>query len=75
MTCLAWPSEGPIIVGLADGKVRAATVKANKTQNLYGADSMTLALAVKFVSLIIIKFEFIKLIDMFCFVVKDNEIN
>ncbi|XP_014206099.1 intraflagellar transport protein 172 homolog [Copidosoma floridanum] len=45
VTCLAWPTEGPIIVGLADGKVRAAVVKANKAQTLYAADSMTLALA------------------------------
>ncbi|XP_011499324.1 PREDICTED: intraflagellar transport protein osm-1 [Ceratosolen solmsi marchali] len=45
VTCLAWPTEGPIIVGLVDGKVRAAIIKANKAQTLYAADSMTLALA------------------------------
>ena len=30
VTCLAWPSQGPLIIGLADGKVRAAFVKNNK---------------------------------------------
>ncbi|KAL7308007.1 hypothetical protein TKK_0000095 [Trichogramma kaykai] len=45
VTCLAWPSEGPIVIGLADGKVRAAIVKVNKAQTLYSADSMTIALA------------------------------
>ncbi|XP_043479504.1 intraflagellar transport protein 172 homolog [Leptopilina heterotoma] len=45
VTCLIWPLEGPVVVGLADGKVRAALVKANKAQTLYAADSMTIALA------------------------------
>ena len=30
VTCLAWPSQGPLIIGLADGKVRAAFIKNNK---------------------------------------------
>lgn len=47
VTCIAWPSEGPIIIGLADGKIRAAIAKANKAQTLYAADSMAIALAVK----------------------------
>lgn len=47
VTCLIWPLEGPVVVGLADGKVRAALVKANKAQTLYAADSMTIALATK----------------------------
>lgn len=47
VTCLIWPLEGPIIVGLADGKVRAAIIKANKAQTLYTADAMTIALAAK----------------------------
>ncbi|OXU27721.1 hypothetical protein TSAR_004638 [Trichomalopsis sarcophagae] len=46
VTCIAWPSEGPIVIGLADGKIRAAVAKANKAQTLYSADSMAIALAV-----------------------------
>ncbi|XP_020709272.2 intraflagellar transport protein 172 homolog isoform X2 [Athalia rosae] len=46
VTCLIWPSEGPIVVGLADGKVRAAMLKANKSHTLYSAASMTISLAV-----------------------------
>lgn len=47
VTCLIWPGEGPIIVGLADGKVRAALVKSQKAQTLYTSDAMTIALASK----------------------------
>ncbi|XP_066588134.1 intraflagellar transport protein 172 homolog isoform X2 [Prorops nasuta] len=45
VTCLIWPLEGPIIVGLADGKVRAALIKSHKAHTLYAADAMTIALA------------------------------
>ncbi|KAG5318986.1 IF172 protein, partial [Pseudoatta argentina] len=45
VTCLIWPVDGPIIVGLADGKVRAAMVKSQKAQTLYTSDAMTIALA------------------------------
>ncbi|XP_076397740.1 intraflagellar transport protein Oseg2 isoform X2 [Megachile rotundata] len=45
VTCLIWLTEGPIIVGLVDGKVRAALVKSQKAQTLYTADSTTIALA------------------------------
>ncbi|XP_019698256.2 intraflagellar transport protein 172 homolog [Harpegnathos saltator] len=45
VTCLIWPTEGPIIIGLADGKVRAALVKSQKAQTLYTSDAMTIALA------------------------------
>ncbi|XP_046838206.1 intraflagellar transport protein 172 homolog [Vespa crabro] len=45
VTCLTWPTEGPIIVGLVDGKVRAAFIKTHKIQTLYTADAMTIALA------------------------------
>ncbi|XP_018345065.1 PREDICTED: intraflagellar transport protein 172 homolog [Trachymyrmex septentrionalis] len=45
VTCLIWPVDGPIIVGLADGKVRAAMIKSQKTQTLYTSDAMTIALA------------------------------
>ncbi|EFN81491.1 Intraflagellar transport protein 172-like protein [Harpegnathos saltator] len=47
VTCLIWPTEGPIIIGLADGKVRAALVKSQKAQTLYTSDAMTIALASK----------------------------
>ncbi|KAI4488597.1 hypothetical protein M0802_011487 [Mischocyttarus mexicanus] len=47
VTCLTWPTEGPIIVGLVDGKVRAAFIKTHKVQTLYTADAMTIALATK----------------------------
>ncbi|XP_046738149.1 intraflagellar transport protein 172 homolog [Diprion similis] len=46
VTCLIWPSEGPIIIGLSDGKVRAAMLKANKGHTLYASDSMAISLAV-----------------------------
>ena len=39
VTCLAWPTEGPIIMGCADGKIRAAHCKTNKAQTLYNTDS------------------------------------
>ncbi|XP_076232501.1 intraflagellar transport protein Oseg2 [Calliopsis andreniformis] len=45
VTCLIWLIEGPIIVGLMDGKVRAALIKSQKAQTLYTADSTTIALA------------------------------
>ncbi|XP_076179801.1 intraflagellar transport protein Oseg2 [Ptiloglossa arizonensis] len=44
VTCLIWLTEGPIIVGLVDGKVRAALPKSQKAQTLYTADSTTIAL-------------------------------
>lgn len=47
VTCLIWLVEGPIIIGLADGKVRAALVKSQKAQTLYTSDAMTIALASK----------------------------
>jgi intraflagellar transport protein 172 len=46
VTCLAWPAQGPIIVGLADGKVRAAHTKTNKANTLYNTDSYVVSLAV-----------------------------
>ncbi|KAL0119649.1 hypothetical protein PUN28_007825 [Cardiocondyla obscurior] len=45
VTCLIWPMDGPIVVGLADGRVRAAIVKSQKAQTLYTSDAMTIALA------------------------------
>jgi hypothetical protein len=37
VTCLTWPSQGPLIIGLADGKVRAAFIKNNKVSINLGA--------------------------------------
>ena len=48
VTCLIWPSQGPIILGLTDGKVRAAHIKTNKSQTLYATESFVEALASKY---------------------------
>ncbi|XP_039285389.1 intraflagellar transport protein 172 homolog [Nilaparvata lugens] len=45
VTCLIWLTEGPIIYGQTDGKVRAAHVKANKTQTLFATNSYVASLA------------------------------
>jgi len=45
VTCLTWPSQGPLIIGLADGKVRSAFIKNNKATTLYGTDSYVVSLA------------------------------
>ncbi|XP_014243162.1 intraflagellar transport protein 172 homolog [Cimex lectularius] len=45
VTCLIWLSEGPIIFGQADGKVRAAHLASNKTQTLFSANSFVVSLA------------------------------
>ncbi|XP_037068847.1 intraflagellar transport protein 172 homolog [Pollicipes pollicipes] len=45
VTCLVWPLEGPIVFGLADGKVRGANVKSNKSQTLYQTESYVVSLA------------------------------
>lgn len=47
VTCLIWPSQGPIILGLTDGKVRAAHIKTNKSQTLYATESFVETLASK----------------------------
>ncbi|KAJ1528639.1 hypothetical protein ONE63_007034 [Megalurothrips usitatus] len=45
VTCLIWLADGPIICGNADGKVRAAHIKNNKTQTLYTTSSYVVSLA------------------------------
>ncbi|XP_075225811.1 intraflagellar transport protein Oseg2 [Lycorma delicatula] len=45
VTCLIWLTEGPIIYGQTDGKVRAAHVKANKSQTLFATNSYVTSLA------------------------------
>lgn len=47
VTCLVWLSEGPIVFGQADGRVRAAHISSNKTQNLYSANSYVVAIVSK----------------------------
>ncbi|CAC5423828.1 IFT172 [Mytilus coruscus] len=45
VTCLMWPPEQPIVFGLADGKVRSANIKTNKSSTIYGTDSYVVSLA------------------------------
>ncbi|KNC30792.1 Intraflagellar transport protein osm-1 [Lucilia cuprina] len=45
VTALIWLTSGAIIAGLDDGKVRALHCKNNKSQSLYGADSICISLA------------------------------
>uniref|UniRef100_A0A8D8QV38 Intraflagellar transport protein 172 homolog n=2 Tax=Cacopsylla melanoneura TaxID=428564 RepID=A0A8D8QV38_9HEMI len=44
VTSMVWLTDGPIIYGQSDGKVRAAHIKANKTQTLYASNSFVVAL-------------------------------
>ena len=44
VTSLVWPFSGPIIIGLADGKVRSGAVKTNKAVTLYNTDSYVVTL-------------------------------
>lgn len=48
VTCLIWLTEGPLVHGLADGKVRAAHLKSNKAQTLYSTGSYVVSLASKY---------------------------
>ncbi|XP_070491879.1 intraflagellar transport protein 172 homolog [Chironomus tepperi] len=45
VACMIWLSSGMIIAGLEDGRVRALHCKNNKSQNLYGTESMAITLA------------------------------
>ena len=44
VTCMIWPPERSIVFGTADGKVRMANVKSNKSATLYNTDSYVVAL-------------------------------
>ncbi|GFY01521.1 intraflagellar transport protein 172 homolog [Trichonephila clavipes] len=44
VTCAIWPSEGPLVIGLAEGRVRVAHPKNNKTSTLYSSDSYVVSL-------------------------------
>ncbi|KAH9500287.1 hypothetical protein Btru_073626 [Bulinus truncatus] len=45
VTCLIWPPEQPIIYGLADGKVRSANIRTNKSSTVYSTESYVVSLA------------------------------
>nr|XP_020664000.1 intraflagellar transport protein 172 homolog [Pogona vitticeps] len=45
VTCLLWPEENTIVFGLAEGKVRLANSKTNKSSTIYGTDSYVVSLA------------------------------
>ncbi|KAM6965091.1 intraflagellar transport protein 172 homolog [Aplochiton taeniatus] len=45
VTCLIWPAEYAIVFGLAEGKIRLANTKANKSSTIYGTDSYVVSLA------------------------------
>ncbi|XP_039425678.1 intraflagellar transport protein 172 homolog isoform X3 [Corvus cornix cornix] len=44
VTCLLWPAENVIVFGLAEGKVRLANTKNNKSSTIYGTDSYVVSL-------------------------------
>uniref|UniRef100_A0A8C0FR79 Intraflagellar transport protein 172 homolog n=1 Tax=Bubo bubo TaxID=30461 RepID=A0A8C0FR79_BUBBB len=44
VTCLSWPAENIIVFGLAEGKVRLANTKNNKSSTIYGTDSYVISL-------------------------------
>ncbi|XP_064196298.1 intraflagellar transport protein 172 homolog [Anguilla rostrata] len=44
VTCLLWPAEHAIIFGLAEGKVRLANTKTNKSSTVYGTESYVVSL-------------------------------
>lgn len=47
VTFLIWPPEQQIIFGTADGKVRLANVKTNKSSTVYNTDSYVVSLTAK----------------------------
>ncbi|MBN3302921.1 IF172 protein, partial [Amia calva] len=42
--CLLWPAEHAIIFGIAEGKVRLANTKTNKSSTIYGTESYVVSL-------------------------------
>ncbi|XP_053316583.1 intraflagellar transport protein 172 homolog [Spea bombifrons] len=44
VTCLLWPAENAIVFGLAEGKVRLANTKTNKSSTIYNTDSYVVSL-------------------------------
>ncbi|KAM8953335.1 intraflagellar transport protein 172 homolog [Pelodytes ibericus] len=45
VTCLQWLAENAIVFGLAEGKVRLANTKTNKSSTIYGTESYVVSLA------------------------------
>ncbi|XP_005107698.1 intraflagellar transport protein 172 homolog isoform X2 [Aplysia californica] len=45
VTCLVWPPDQPIVYGLADGKVRSANTRTNKSTTIYATESYVVSLA------------------------------
>ncbi|XP_030627149.1 intraflagellar transport protein 172 homolog [Chanos chanos] len=43
-TCLVWPAEHVILFGLAEGKVRLANTKTNRSSTVYGTESYVVSL-------------------------------
>ena len=54
VTCLIWPPDQNIVFGLADGKVRQANSKTNKSSTIYGTDSYVVSLAQKWVAYFVV---------------------
>ncbi|XP_040282805.1 intraflagellar transport protein 172 homolog [Bufo bufo] len=44
VTCLLWPLENSIVFGLAEGKIRLANTKTNKSSTIYGTESYVVSL-------------------------------
>ncbi|XP_044146917.1 intraflagellar transport protein 172 homolog [Bufo gargarizans] len=44
VTCLLWPLENTIVFGLAEGKIRLANTKTNKSSTIYGTESYVVSL-------------------------------
>uniref|UniRef100_A0A8C8SJG0 Intraflagellar transport protein 172 homolog n=1 Tax=Pelusios castaneus TaxID=367368 RepID=A0A8C8SJG0_9SAUR len=44
VTCLLWSAENIIVFGLAEGKVRLANTKTNKSTTIYGTESFVVSL-------------------------------
>lgn len=44
VTCLLWPAETTIVFGLAEGKIRVANTKNNKSSSIYGTESYVVSL-------------------------------
>nr|XP_039330556.1 intraflagellar transport protein 172 homolog isoform X2 [Saimiri boliviensis boliviensis] len=48
VTCLQWPAEYIIVFGLAEGKVRLANTKTNKSSTIYGTESYVVSLTTNY---------------------------
>lgn len=49
ITCMTWLEDSQIIFGLSDGKIRAGSVKKNKSSTLYTAEHYTVSLTTKYI--------------------------